>query len=267
MWSDLQEYSFESLWSPYFFIYILILGVLYFLITGPYRHKFGGKDTDRPSVKEQIWFYTGLLILYILKGSPLDVMIHITLTAHMTQLVIYLFVFPIFIIKGLPKWIWKKIYYAPMIKPAVDLLTNPIIALLLFYGLFSLYHIPAVFNFVNSEPIASTFMSIILLIAAFIVNLPIVSPIEELNKLKPLLKIAYVLASAVLITPACVIIIFAKVPIYASYTNVLDQQLGGVIMKVMQEIVYGFIYTSIFFKWFNQKEVRKIDPLPENVVK
>lgn len=267
MWSSLQDFGFKDLWSPYFLLYVSILGVLYFIITGPYRNKFGGKDTDRPSVKEQLWFYIGLLILYILKGSPLNVMAHITLTAHMTQLVIYLFVLPIFIIKGLPKWVWKKIYYAPMVKPAIDLLTKPVIALLLFYGLLSLYHIPGIFNFVNSEPIASTFMSIILLIAAFIVNLPIVSPIEELNKLKPLLKIAYVLASAVLITPACVIIIFAKEPIYASYPNVLDQQLGGVIMKVGQEIVYGFIYTSIFFKWFTQKEVRKIDPIPENVVK
>src|SRR5699024_6352825 len=108
------------------------------------------------------------------------------------------FVFPIFIIKGLPKWIWKKNYYAPMIKPALDFLTKPVISLPLFYGLFSLYHLPVIFNFTNSVPIAYTSMSIFLLIAAFIVSLPIVSPIEELNKLSPLLKMVYVLASAVL---------------------------------------------------------------------
>lgn len=301
MWLNLQVFGFKALWSPYFLVYLLILGLLYFLITGPYRHKFGGKDTDRPSVKYQFYFYTGLLLLYIVKGSPVDLMTHITMTAHMIQMSVYLFIFPIFIIKGLPKWIWEKIYYAPVIKPILDFLTKPLISLLLFNGLFSLYHLPVIFNFSKSSPIVHTSISIILLVAAFIVLIPVVSPLKELNKLSPLLKIAYVLANSVLITPACVLIIFATDPLYSAYTengawlqalslcvpsgvlqgisstltgpemftsmtSVADQQLGGVIMKFMQEIVYGFIYTSIFFKWFNQKEVRKIDPMPDEVI-
>lgn len=301
MWLNLQVFGFQALWSPYFLTYVLIIGLLYFLITGPYRDRFGGEGTQRPSVKMQLYFYTGLFLLYIVKGSPVDLMTHITMTAHMIQMSVYLFVFPIFIIKGLPKWMWKKIYYAPVIKPVLDLLTKPVISLLLFNGLFSLYHIPAIFDFSKSSPIAHTSISIILLTASFIVLIPIVSPLEELNRLSPLLKMAYVLASSLLIMPACAIIIFAKVPLYVSYTEsgawlqalslcvpgdvlqgisstlsgpemftsmttVIDQQSGGVIMKIMQEIVYGFIYVSIFFKWFDQKEVNRVDPLPENVV-
>src|SRR5699024_10483995 len=127
--------------------------------------------------------------------------------------------FPIFIIKGLPKWIWEKIYDQSVIKSALNFLTKPIIALLLFNGLFSLYHIPVIFNFSKSTPIAHTSISILLLTAAFIVLIPVVSPLKELNKLSPLLKIAYVLANSVLITPACVLIIFASDPLYASYTE------------------------------------------------
>ncbi|GLO68328.1 MULTISPECIES: cytochrome c oxidase assembly factor CtaG [Oceanobacillus] len=298
MWLELQIFGFKALWSPYFLLYVIGLALLYFIITGPYRHKFGGKD--RPSGKQQIYFYLGLLLLYIVKGSPIDLLTHITLTAHMIQMAVYLLVFPIFIIKGIPEWIWRKVIYTPVIKPIINLLTKPIISLLLFNTLFSIYHIPVVFNFSKSSPIAHTSISIILLVAAFIVFLPLIPPIKELDKQRPLLKIAYILVGSVLITPACAIIIFAEVPLYAAYTqngpwlqalslcvpnNVLqglssslsgpemftsmgtltDQQLGGIIMKVMQEITYGVIYITIFFKWFDKKEVRKIDPLPKEM--
>ncbi|GIO19355.1 protein CtaG [Oceanobacillus oncorhynchi subsp. incaldanensis] len=300
MWLELQIFGFQALWSPYFMIYILMIGLIYFLITGPFRHKLGG--TSPPSFLQKISFYSALFLLYIVKGSPIDLMTHITLTAHMIQMGVYLFIFPILIIKGIPKWIWKKIIYKPVINAIVHLLTKPVISLLLFNALFSFYHVPAIFNFSKSVPIAHTSISIILLVAAFIMLLPIVPPIKELDKISSLLKIVYILVGSVLITPACAIIIFADVPLYDAYTqngawlqalslcvpnNVLqnissnlsgpemfttmttlvDQQLGGITMKIMQEIIFGTIYTTIFFKWFNKKEIRKIDPLPNNAQK
>ncbi len=114
--------------------------------------------------------------------------------------------------------------------------------------------------------------------------------------MQPLLKIGYIFANSVLITPACALIIFAPEPLYATYTqggawmqamslcvpgNVLqglapgltgpemftpistleDQQLGGIIMKIMQEFTYGAILAVVIFSWF-RGESNKIDPLP-----
>ncbi|MFC3040526.1 cytochrome c oxidase assembly factor CtaG [Virgibacillus xinjiangensis] len=298
MWLELQIFGFRALWSPYFLLWIIILGVAYYLITGPYRHKFGG--TELPRREQYIYFYTGLFLLYAVKGSPVDLMTHITLTSHMVQMAIYLLVFPILMIKGIPEWMWRKIVYAPGIKPVFKLVTRPIISMLLFNVLFSLYHLPVIFNFTKSSPVAHTTVSIILLVAAFIVYFPLLSPLKELDTLRPVLKIGYILANSVLITPACVLIIFADTPLYAAYTQdgswlqalslcvpggvlsglaptlsgpevftsmetLEDQQLGGIIMKIMQEITYGTILTSIFFGWFNKEEVDKIDPLPEEM--
>src|SRR5699024_9940755 len=104
MWLELQIFAFRAFWSLCFMMFVVGLGVLYYLITGLYRHKFGGQD--RPSVKQQSFFYIGLLLLYIVKGAPIDLMAHIMLTAHMIQMAIFYFVFPILIIYGLPSWIW-----------------------------------------------------------------------------------------------------------------------------------------------------------------
>lgn len=297
MWLELQIFGFRALWSPYFLAFVLLLGLAYFLITGPLRHKYG--IVDRPTAKQQLFFYIALVLLYAVKGSPIDLLTHIMLTAHMIQLAIYLLIFPIFIIKGIPAWIWRRVVEIPVIKVLLKFFTKPLISLLLFNTMFSIYHIPPIFDFSKSSPIAHTSFSITLLLAAFIVWWPLITPLKEYETMKPLMKLGYIFANGVLITPACVLIIFASTPLFAAYSesgawiqamslcvpgNVLDgitfgisgpelfspmstmedQQLGGILMKIMQEAVYGTLLGSIFFKWFT-KESLEIDPLPSSV--
>ncbi|MFP3589556.1 cytochrome c oxidase assembly protein, partial [Paraburkholderia sp. SIMBA_055] len=70
-------------------------------------------------------------------------------------------------------------------------------------------------------------------------------------QLAGLKKLTYIFANGVLITPACALIIFAEDPLYATYMSVpqifpsldtfSDQRLGGIIMKLIQELVYGCV--------------------------
>jgi putative membrane protein len=44
-----------------------------------------------------------------------------------------------------------------------------------------------------------------------------------------------------------------------------DQQVGGVIMKIIQEIVYGSVIGYNFFKWAKREQNgNKIDPISSN---
>lgn len=299
MWLDLQIFGFRALWSPYFFIFIVLIGITYALVTGKYRYKFGG--VKKPTVAQLTQFYSALLLLYIVKGGPIDLLGHITLAAHMIQMAVYYLIFPILIIKGIPTWIWEKVVYNRVMKPFVKLVSKPLISLLLFNTLFSLYHMPVVFDFSKSSPVAHTTISLIILVAAFIVWWPVLTPLKEFNTMHPLTKIFYIFANGVLITPACVLIIFANDPVYAAYSSdgawlqalslcvpvsVLDgissslsgpqmftgmslkddQQLGGIIMKTAQEFTYGFMLAKIFFSWFKTGS-NKIDPLPDSIPK
>ena len=86
-------------------------------------------------------------------------------------------------------------------------------------------------------------------VTAFMMWFPVFCPLPELNRLNDLKKMAYIFGNGVLLTPACALIIFADSVIYDMYANVTvpfthlspldDQQLGGVIMKIIQEIIYG----------------------------
>ncbi|GGJ86935.1 cytochrome c oxidase assembly factor CtaG [Lentibacillus kapialis] len=298
MWLNLQIFGFRALWSPYYLIFVLGLALTYYLITGPYRHKFGGSGKERPSGKQQFFFYGGLMLLYAVKGAPVDLLSHIMLTAHMIQMALYYIVFPIFIIKGIPTWLWEKAVNRRVVKPVLKFFSIPLISLLLFNTLFSLYHLPVIFDFAKTSQVAHSSISVIILIAAFIVWWPILSPLKEFDRMQPLTKIFYIFANGVLITPACVLIIFADSPVYAAYTQegawlqalslcvpsgvlqglssaisgpemfspmttLEDQQLGGIIMKIMQEITYGIMLARVFFSWFTTESLQ-VDPLPSN---
>src|SRR5690625_174938 len=164
MWLDLQIFGFRALWSLYFFTYILLFALAYFLITDSLRHKFGVQE--KQSIKHMTFFYSGLILLYIVKGSPIDLLSHIMLSAHMTQVAVYFLVFPIFIIKGVPVWIWRKVINAPIIKPIYKFFSNPIIALISFNLLFSIYHMPVIFNFSKSSQFVLSSILVIILFTA-----------------------------------------------------------------------------------------------------
>lgn len=300
MWLEIEIFGFRALWSPYFMSFVVLVGLAYYLMTGPYRHKFGGKNEERSTVKQQIYFYVGLVILYLAIGAPVDLLSHIMLSAHMVQMVLFLFIFPIFFIQGIPAWMWRKFINIPVIKPVFNILTKPLVALLVFSALFSLYHMPAVFDYSKSSFTVHTVTLIILLILAINMWWPIVTPVEEEDTLVPLLKMGYLVVNAAIITIACALIIFASTPLFNAYSSegswiqamslcvpgdVLnnmpfelsgpemfsplsildDQQLGGIIMMIMQQAVYIAMLGRIFFSWFT-KESLKTDPLPDTEI-
>ncbi|MDX8044902.1 cytochrome c oxidase assembly factor CtaG [Gracilibacillus sp. S3-1-1] len=290
MFQDIQIFGFRALWSPYFMLFIVGLAVAYYFLF------INRKDEKKADNKQILYFYSGILLLYIIKGAPVDLLSHIMFTAHMVQMALYYLLFPILIIKGIPVWVWEKVFNMPVVGAILRILTKPLVALLLFNGLFSMYHIPVVFDYAKANEIAHTSITLTILVAAFIVWWPIFSPIKELDKMPPLLKLGYIIANGILITPACALIIFATGTIYSTYSasgpwmqamalcvpsDVLsslslsgpemfsplsileDQQLGGIVMKITQEIIYGAILARIFFPWF-RSGADTVDPLPPN---
>ena len=60
--------------------------LLYFLITVKWRHRFENSVT---LTKNQIMFFlSGMVTLYIVKGSPVDLLGHILFSVHMAQMAV-----------------------------------------------------------------------------------------------------------------------------------------------------------------------------------
>lgn len=283
----LSIFGFRALWSPYYALALLAVVVLYFLITVKWRHKF--ENSTALTKKEASFFLLGMALLYILKGSPVDLLGHILFTVHMVQMAfLLLLVAPIFIM-GIPNWMWEKIFEVKIIDKIFRFFTKPLIALLMFGLAFSAYHYPMILDEVKLSLIGHALFTTVVFMSAIFYWWPVVNTLEDQPKVHGLKKIGYVILSAILITPACTLIIFADTPMYATYTDgeawlqamalcvpsgtlaglsglgisgpemftdmspLYDQQLGGILMKVSQELIYVFVIGKIFYSWANDE--------------
>ena len=281
----LSIFGFRALWSPYFFIVMVLITIGYFLVMTKFRHRF---YENKPLTKAQtILFLTAMVLLYLIKGGPLDLMGHLMFYAHMVQMAILLFIIPPVLILAIPDWFWVHLLSHKVLNKIITFLTRPIIALIMFNAMFSLYHIPLLFDVIKTNMWLHEAYTSLLFFLALCMWWPLINKVDEYKSITGLKKIAYIFVSSALILPACALIIFNDQPMYLTYSdpeawgkslelcvpsNMLanlnlsgpemfssmsllhDQQLGGVLMKVIQEIVYGFVLGRVFYEWYRQDQ-------------
>lgn len=283
--STLSIFGFRALWSPYFMIFVLLMIAAFFYLTVKKRGQFAQSEPLKK--KEGILFVTSMVLLYIIKGSPIDLMAHIMFSFHMVQMAFLYLVIPPLFIAGVPNWLWVKIIELPVIRSMFRFFTKPLIALVAFNGLFSVYHIPLVMDFVKMHLLLHACYTVFLFVFAIFLWWPLVNSLPDQYQLHGLKKIGYILGDGVLLTPACGLIIFAPEAMYATYTDGElwlksmalcvpgstlqglnnsgpelftnmpareDQQLGGVLMKIIQEIVLATILAKVFFDWYKKEQ-------------
>lgn len=289
----LEYFGFAAIWSPYLLGFMAILVGLYFLTIGRWRKQFA--DSEQVSFKKQFSFVAGMVLLYFAFGGPLNLLGHLTFTGHMVSMSVSYLLAPPLILYGIPAWLIRPItqdswfaYFKPLLHPIITVLT--------FNALFSFYHLPQIHDFVMTHYIVHSLVYIVLLIAAFMMWWPVIEPVPEMKTLTDLKKMGYIFLNGVLLTPACALIIFSPLPLFETFTDpqawaetmafclpggstavlnqfsgpgffgslsiIDDQQLGGVIMKLFQEVIYGAILFYIFTQWYRNES--QDDPLPED---
>jgi putative membrane protein len=293
---SLEIFGFTALWSPYFLSLMILAAAAYFLLLVKYRHYF--KGSEQLTRKQGSLFTLSLLLLYTIKGSPLDIMAHLMFYVHMIQMSVLLLIIPPLFIISIPVWVWKNLLEIKAVRFPFLFFTKPLIALLLFNGLFSFYHIPLIFDHVMQNRWLHAGYSLLLFIFAIFMWWPLLNELPETQILSGLKKVGYIFADGMLLTPACALIIFANSPMYATYSDpkawsaamslcvgsstlaglkisspelfssmslLHDQQLGGVLMKVIQEIIYGIILGHVFFEWFRNDQAESEKELSQGL--
>jgi putative membrane protein len=258
--------NFFNLWNPVILLFVVVVLLLYMRSIVWRKERYS--DEEPVSGKQKALFITGMALFYIGQGSPLNFIGHHYLfSAHMLQQSILYLIMPIFILRGLPEWMLGPIQRNKVSYAVLRFFSHPLIAILLFNTLFSIYHVPFVMDNLMAHEFALLGYHVVLLFCAFMMWMPIFTPLTDEEPMSGLKKLAYVFADGVLLTPACALIIFANAPIYSMYQNVNvpfqflsvleDQQLGGTLMKIIQEIVYGIVLFVIFRKWYTTE--RKVE--------
>ncbi|SDI01196.1 putative membrane protein [Alteribacillus persepolensis] len=285
-----QTFSFRALWTPELMIVLAVVAYIYYWVTVKQRHRFIGAENI--PAKQKWYFVFALLALYLGWGSPLYIAGHSILTLHMTQMVFAYFVaVPLFIL-SIPVWVlqtwmhkWKKKAYI-----TYRMVMSPVLGLIAFNGLFSIYHIPSVFDYVMQQPVLHSVYQAALFASAWLMWWHMLAPLPS-QELTDFRRIIYIFGNGILITPACALIIFAGSPLYETYTNPAvwanvmayclppgadlppqllntagggfsfldphpDQQLAGVTMKIAQEFVYVSTIGFVFKQWLTKEKMQ-----------
>lgn len=283
--STFNIFGFKALWSPYFLSLLIIITASFFLITGKYREKF--KDSKPLTTKQAVLFLMAMILLYAIKGSPLDLMGHLMFYIHGITMVILVFLIPPLFIYAVPSWLWRSILGIKTVNRLFKLFTKPVISILLFNGFFSFYHVPIIFDNIMQNLYLHAGYSILLFVTATFMWWNLLSPLPEYQPLMGIKKVGYLFVNGMMLTPACALIIFSDNPLYATYYDpnvwgkvmslcvgtdtfsslnlsgpelfssmplIYDQRLGGVLMKIIQEIIYAFVLGHVFFEWYRKDQ-------------
>lgn len=254
-----------AMWSPGTLLLAVIVGVAYFYYVGnASRHNRGYAPV---SAGKKTAFVIGLIVFYIGQGSPVSYYGQSTLfSAHMLQQSLLYLIMPPLLYVGTPDWLLRPLLEKPFVRRWFKPLTNPLLSVLLFNLAFSLYHVPRIMNGTHGSGWLHYGTHLMLIVLAFHMWFPVFTPVKEWDRLSDLQKLAYVFANGVLLTPACALIIFSNTllyPVYAQGPQLFemlppldDQQLGGTIMKIIQELAYGTVLAFVFFRWFRKERAK-----------
>ena len=58
--------------------------------------------------RKRVLFIVAMILLYFIKGGPIDLMGHLMFYAHMIQMAVLLFIIPPILIIAIPDWIWNE---------------------------------------------------------------------------------------------------------------------------------------------------------------
>lgn len=265
---SVADIGFWQLWDPVQFIISLAMVFVYFRLIKK-------TNVEAASVRstQKAMFLAGVVIYFLSAGGPLNYYgHHYLLSAHMLQQSLIFYVVPPLMIFGTPKFVFQALIKNRVAKRLLE--THLLISLLAFDVLFSLYHLPQVFDVVMSNYVIMVITHLVLFGFAIQMWWPIISPLPEIDQTSELRKMAFIILGAVLLTPACALIIFASQPVYAPYmgapqlfeilTPMDDQQLGGILMKLVQELSFGSVIAYLFFRWY--KKENSMDKLDMNPV-
>lgn len=236
---------------------LLLLAGAYLLGVGPLRRRF---KLGPPVGRGQVALYlVGVALLAVSLDGPLHELSDTYLfSAHMIQHMLVIYAAPPLMLLGTPGWLLRPILRLPGVLPVARVLTKPLVALLLFNVVFSLYHVPMYYNVIQESHNLHIAAHLVFIALAVVTWWPLLSPLPELPRLSYPLQMMYVFGQTIsgflvgsFITNAQRVLYpyYLEAPRVWGLSIMDDQKLGGLIMWVFGGFYLLLIYSAVFFAW------------------
>lgn len=244
---------------------LALLQGIYLLGVGPLREKYNLAESVNP--RQIATFTAGVVVIFFALTSPIHVLSeNFLFSMHMLQHILITLIAPPLLLLGTPDWLIRPLLRTNLAFRVARYLTHPIVAFGAFNVIFSLWHIPSLYNASLVSETVHASEHIVMIATATLMWWPIASNMPELPRLSYPLQMGYIFLLSMAQIIVFATITFAPEPLYDFYTNaprvwnisaITDQQIGGIIMKVGSGALFLGLFITIFFKWYNQEEAHR----------
>ncbi|MFM7069518.1 MAG: cytochrome c oxidase assembly protein, partial [Actinomycetes bacterium] len=210
------------------------------------------------TTRQRTWFIVGVVVFWLAADYPMhDIAEERLYLVHMFQHVLLTFVLPPVMLLATPEWLARLMLGDGRLKRFVYWWARPAPALLVNAGLVALSHWAWVVNSSISNGWLHYGVHTLLVLSAFLVWIPICGPIPELQVTPPTKMLMLFLTSIIPTIPAA-FLTTAEGVLYQGYDRSprlwglsvqYDQQLAGIVMKVIAGFYLWGIIAFIFFRW------------------
>ena len=220
-------------------------------------------DENIVTVREVIAFGSGIFLLVVALISPLDSLSEYLFSAHMLQHMLLLYIVPPLLLVGMPAWLLRPALRYRGVKRSLEILTGPVPAIILFNAVLVVWHMPGAWDDALLNPTVHALEHVCMLGAGLVAWWPIFSPLPEvprmsypgqmlylfIQSLVPAIVGAFMTFSSIVIYP-----VYAETPKLWGLTPLVDQQIAGLLMKMLGTLFLWVLVTIRFFQWFNREE-------------
>ncbi len=215
----------------------------------------------KPVSRGQVASFAAALasLLFALSGPVERLADERSFTAHMSQHLILGLVFPPLFLLGTPGWMLRPLVRPPFLRQLAKVVTNPIVAFVLYNALLVVLHVPKVFDLMCRNEAFHVAMHLGLIVTGVITWWPLLSPLPELPRLSYPAQMLYLFLQLIPMASVAAPVSLAETVIYPYYATstphpfglspLADQILGGLFMWVGAGFYMTAVFTIIFYRW------------------
>ena len=227
------------------------------------------KPEEKPlQTRRVVSFVVAVGVAALLLLTPIDTVARTQLFSfHMFQAVTLITVCAPLLLYAFPAWLVQPVFANPFTRPIARVLTQPVIASLLFNLNFLLWHAPLFFNYALKNGTYYHVMMVSFLLTALLNWWPLIGPVRDLHKMTYPLQMLYAFLDGQPVDVFAFLLVFSFVVFYPHYavppqlgiSAFADQAVGGALLLIPGLVDLG-VMSPLFFRWLGQLETKaKID--------
>jgi putative membrane protein len=247
-------------WKAYPGVWLFVL-----LLVAGYRYRILRADESRSSA-QVAWYATGVLCVWAALDWPIGALgAGYLATFHTITYILLAIVAPPCLLLGIPGAAVERGLAHPVGGRLIRLAAQPVAGLTLFNVVLLVTHVPAVVDGAMGTQVGALLIDLAWLVGGLALWWPVLAPSPGAGRMGRPMKMAYLFASTLVPIIPSAFLTFAEYPLYATYelaprifaplSAQQDQQVAGLIMKLVGDLPVWFAFGVLFFRWARASQV------------